>query len=60
MTDWRAERDRALLALEREKRPALRAEAHPARVQWCVKALVVASLWLSRSQAVAKLWLTYS
>ncbi|WP_164002420.1 HEAT repeat domain-containing protein [Pyxidicoccus caerfyrddinensis] len=27
MTDWRAERDRALLTLEREKRPALRAEA---------------------------------
>lgn len=27
MTDWRAERDRALLALEREKRPAFRAEA---------------------------------
>ncbi|MCP3060937.1 HEAT repeat domain-containing protein [Myxococcus sp. K38C18041901] len=27
MTDWRAERDRALLALENEKRPAFRAEA---------------------------------
>lgn len=27
MTDWRAERDRALLTLEREKRPAPRAEA---------------------------------
>ncbi len=27
MTDWRAERDRALLALEREKNPAARAEA---------------------------------
>lgn len=27
MTDWRAERDRALLALEREKHPGLRAEA---------------------------------
>ncbi|HZI16834.1 MAG TPA: HEAT repeat domain-containing protein [Myxococcus sp.] len=27
MTDWRAERDRALLTLEREKRPAFRAEA---------------------------------
>lgn len=27
MTDWRAERDRALLTLEREKRAALRAEA---------------------------------
>ncbi|WP_205525744.1 HEAT repeat domain-containing protein [Pyxidicoccus trucidator] len=27
MMDWRAERDSALLALEREKRPALRAEA---------------------------------
>ncbi|WXH26418.1 hypothetical protein WA016_00327 [Myxococcus stipitatus] len=27
VTDWRAERDRALLTLEREKRPAFRAEA---------------------------------
>ncbi|XXF75705.1 HEAT repeat domain-containing protein [Myxococcaceae bacterium GXIMD 01537] len=27
MTDWRAERDQALLTLEREKRPPLRAEA---------------------------------
>ena|GEM_PF-755873 len=27
MTDWRGERDRALLALEREQNPALRAEA---------------------------------
>ncbi|MFP2902184.1 HEAT repeat domain-containing protein, partial [Corallococcus sp. 4LFB] len=27
MADWRAERDRALLTLEREKRPASRAEA---------------------------------
>ncbi|NMO21199.1 HEAT repeat domain-containing protein [Pyxidicoccus fallax] len=27
MTDWRAERDRALLTLEREKRPVYRAEA---------------------------------
>ncbi|MCP3141026.1 HEAT repeat domain-containing protein [Pyxidicoccus xibeiensis] len=27
MTDWRAERDRALLTLEREKRPVFRAEA---------------------------------
>lgn len=27
MTDWRADRDRALLTLEREKRPAFRTEA---------------------------------
>ena len=27
MTDWRAERDQALLALEREKQPPVRAEA---------------------------------